>query len=154
MTITLPMTGGCACGKLRYRITAQPFMVTACHCTTCQNRTGSAFSMNMMVPRDGFEVAQGAVLTRTMATASGNLSVHNYCEACLVRTHSEPGANPAVTFVRPGTLDDTKELAPIAQIWTRSAQPWALAEGVRCFEQNMDAPGEMVRAWRAANPVS
>ena len=35
--------GGCLCGAVRYRTTAEPVVTTICHCTFCQRLTGSAF---------------------------------------------------------------------------------------------------------------
>src|SRR5438445_7926613 len=35
--------GGCLCGKVRYKVAAEPLRVTICHCTFCQRFTGSAF---------------------------------------------------------------------------------------------------------------
>jgi hypothetical protein len=38
----LPSKGGCQCEGVRYRITSDPVVVYACHCTTCQTQSGSA----------------------------------------------------------------------------------------------------------------
>jgi hypothetical protein len=43
--------GGCACGAARYRLTAAPLIVHACHCRDCQRLTGGAFALNMGLPR-------------------------------------------------------------------------------------------------------
>ena len=29
----IPFTGGCACGAIRYEISAEPLMTFKCHCT-------------------------------------------------------------------------------------------------------------------------
>jgi len=152
MTITLPLTGGCLCGAVRYEVTAQRLLVTACHCTTCQTRSGSAFAMTMIVPRGALGVTQGQPITREIPSASGRVSAHYYCDACLVRLYSEP-AMPTISYVRPGTLDDRKWITPAAQIWTRSAQPWAIAEGVPCFEEGFTDAGALIAAWQAAHQV-
>jgi len=39
----MDLEGGCACGAVRYRLTAPPLIVHACHCRDCQKLTGSAF---------------------------------------------------------------------------------------------------------------
>jgi hypothetical protein len=45
--------GGCFCGTVRYRITADPLFGFACHCTDCQQLTASAFSLGLAVPAGG-----------------------------------------------------------------------------------------------------
>ncbi|SPO00920.1 uncharacterized protein DNG_03668 [Cephalotrichum gorgonifer] len=44
-----PLRGGCACGHIRYTLTAPPIIVHCCHCTACQRETGSAFVLNAIV---------------------------------------------------------------------------------------------------------
>src|SRR5204863_376671 len=36
-------TGGCACGAIRYEITAEPIVTFNCHCRDCQKTTVGAF---------------------------------------------------------------------------------------------------------------
>jgi hypothetical protein len=151
MAPKIPLRGRCGCGAVRYELTAQPLMVTTCHCTTCQARTGSAFSMNMVVRRQDFSLVHGKTITRALTTGSGNINVHHFCDACLVRTHTEPQVHAQVVYVRPGTLEDPKWITPIAQIWTKSAHRWAITESIRCFDENPPDPMALVRAWREAN---
>ncbi len=55
----LPMTGGCACGAIRYEITSFPLLLYSCHCTDCQTISGSAFALNMPVATQGFRIVTG-----------------------------------------------------------------------------------------------
>ena len=52
-----PHDGGCACGKVRYVLRdtggMQPY---ACHCRDCQTRSGSAFTVQMFVPKDSLKI--------------------------------------------------------------------------------------------------
>src|SRR5204863_2805666 len=57
--MTLPLTGGCQCGALRYDITAAPSMTYTCHCTDCQQLTSSAFSLAITVPDSTFRLTKG-----------------------------------------------------------------------------------------------
>src|SRR5215831_5139117 len=52
----LPQTGGCQCGQVRYEITEEPQSVYTCHCLDCQRLTGSAFSLGIDVPENGFRL--------------------------------------------------------------------------------------------------
>jgi len=54
--------GGCRCGQVRFRFTAQPLLTMACHCRGCQRMTGSAFSLSAAYPASGFEVTAGEKL--------------------------------------------------------------------------------------------
>ncbi|KXH35003.1 glutathione-dependent formaldehyde-activating [Colletotrichum salicis] len=47
-----PLTGGCACGNIRYSLNAPPMVVHCCHCTSCQRETGTAFALNTVVEGD------------------------------------------------------------------------------------------------------
>jgi hypothetical protein len=49
--------GGCRCGRVRYRASLEGLPnVYACHCRDCQTWSGSAFSLQFMLPEDQFEV--------------------------------------------------------------------------------------------------
>jgi hypothetical protein len=43
------LEGGCACGAIRYRLTARPMFVHCGHCRDCQRQTGSAFVINALI---------------------------------------------------------------------------------------------------------
>ena len=44
------ISGGCLCGAVRYESSAEPLGSAICHCTDCQHVSGSAFSVNVVVP--------------------------------------------------------------------------------------------------------
>lgn len=66
------------------------------------------------------------------------------CPSCLIRTHSELLAHPEVIDVRPGTRDTPAVVAPIAQIWTSLALPWALLPNIPHYEEN---PPDVPALW-------
>jgi hypothetical protein len=46
------------CGAVRYLVT-RPFLTAyICHCHLCQKRTGSAFSLSVVLPADGLELVR------------------------------------------------------------------------------------------------
>lgn len=145
----LPLTGGCACGAVGYAVTAAPLTVYLCHCHDCQTRTGTAFSMGLPVPRSGFAITQGVPERRERAANSGRVSLQHHCPQCLARTHAEAEATPQIVTVRAGTLDDTSWVKPVAQMWTESAQPWAVQPHLLSYEKEPADPLEPVRAFRA-----
>ena len=121
---SLPLSGGCQCGRVRYRITAPPIALYACHCTECQKQSSAGFGMSLPVPRTGFEVSTGQVEIWARTAASGRTVECAFCRKCGTRLYHAPTRNQEIVNVKPGTLDDTAWLNPVAHLWTKSAQPW------------------------------
>ena len=46
---SLPLTGGCSCGAIRYEVASFPLLLYTCNCSDCQTASGSAFALNMPV---------------------------------------------------------------------------------------------------------
>jgi len=147
-----PYTGQCLCGATQYRVSEEPIMVYACHCTDCQKRSGASFGLSVWVPLAAIEVTKGSTEARTTSSAEGKVQQIRQCGRCYTRLWTEPPKRPTVGIVRGGTLDDTSWLQPVAHIWTRSAQPWfVFPEGVRRYEvqpASMDEVGELWRKYR------
>jgi hypothetical protein len=134
----LPLTGGCQCGALRYEISEAPLLTYTCHCTECQRRTSSAFSMGIVVPDSAFRLTAGEPKLVQRTADSGRVGTLWFCGNCCVWVCGapHPGQTGAIVrLVRGGTLDDTSWLRPTMHFWTRSKQPWViLPEGDQIFE--------------------
>ena len=129
------MTGGCACGAVRYKVTGKPISIHACHCTDCQSLSGSAFGMSMVLNQPDITLTRGQTAINEFA-ASKNVMHRHHCKDCGVAVwFSSPGYD-AVAAIKPGTLDDTSGLRPIAHMWVRSAQPWVhLGDELPVFDE-------------------
>jgi hypothetical protein len=129
------LEGGCACGKLRYRMRSAPMFVHCCHCKDCQRQTGTAFVLNALIETDRVDVLSGETRPFPMPTDSGRPHTVFRCTECGTAVWSEYGGLSALRFVRVGTLDDPKALPPDVHIYLRSKLPWiALPDGVPAFE--------------------
>jgi hypothetical protein len=144
-----PCEGGCACGAVRYRLFEDPLELHVCHCTDCQTITGSAFVMSMTTHRRSIEIVRGE---RTLVSFKNPGGINRRCAVCGCRIWSEPNTVPDIRTLRPGTLDDTSWLEPIAHIWTRSAQTWVeIPTDVLTYETQPDDHLDLVRAWKGRN---
>jgi hypothetical protein len=130
---TLPMDGGCRCGKVRLRISKPPIITMLCHCTGCQRMTASAFSTTIMVPTDGFEVTEGETV---IGGIHGELGHHHHCGWCKswMFTRVPPEYGPFVN-VRATMLDDATWFVPFAEVFTSEALPWAIAGAPHAYEK-------------------
>jgi hypothetical protein len=134
-TMTDMLNGGCACGRLRYRMHSKPMFVHCCHCKDCQRQTGTAFVLNALIEADRVELRSGDPVPCTMPTDSGRPHRVFRCPDCGTAVWSEYGGLTQLRFVRVGTLDDPTALPPDVHIYTRSKLPWVtLPAGVPAFD--------------------
>jgi hypothetical protein len=120
-----PLTGSCLCGAIRYTIGVPVTELRACHCTHCQRASGAAGSINAVVPSAAFEITQGTP-KRYDATAGSGRTLHRYfCGDCGSPIYSQRATGPETVVVRSGTFDNVEGMKITANIWTRSARPWA-----------------------------
>ncbi|MGH7987413.1 MAG: GFA family protein [Candidatus Binataceae bacterium] len=128
--------GGCACGRIRYKLNAAPLIVHACHCRDCQRMTGGAFVINLWIEKK-FVAAKGAV-PKSFRLAGGGGKPHDvfFCGECGTYLWSHyHGAPGDALFVRAGTLDDPSVVRPDVHIFTRSKLPWLeLPQDTPAFE--------------------
>lgn len=143
----LPLTGGCSCGAVRYRIDAFPLLLYACHCTDCQRQSGSAFAMSMPVTTDAFHITEGAPQPWRRTSREAEVTSW-FCGNCGGRIYGERSSRRQSINVRAGTLDDTTWLRPVAHLFMRSAQPWEqIADASICYEAMPDDFKEVAELW-------
>ena len=130
------LEGGCNCGQVRYSIDAQPVAVAQCHCSNCRRQSGSAFSVNLVVPKDAVTTSGELACYVDGDTQSGNPVNRLFCPRCGSPILSELTANPMVA-VKAGTLDDPAPFALGISLWNSTRLPWVeVVEGIPCFERN------------------
>ncbi|MBI1213147.1 MAG: aldehyde-activating protein [Alphaproteobacteria bacterium] len=112
--------GGCRCGRVRYRIAAGKLPnVYACHCRDCQTWSGSAFSLQFIVPEGALMVEGDPSLFELTSADGERVSRQRACPICFTRVYNTNTARPGLAVVRAGTLDRSDELAIVAHIWTK-----------------------------------
>lgn len=119
--------GSCHCGYIKFEAEADPEKVTICHCTDCQQSTGTAFRTNVPVDGKAFNMLSGQPTIYVKTTAeSGNPRAQAFCPKCGTPLYStSPGDGPKQSYmVRIGILRERDQLPPKKQIWWRSARPW------------------------------
>lgn len=123
----LPYEGGCHCGAIRYQCTRDPESTFYCHCRDCQRTTGSPFSMELMINREGFQI-QGPMQSYVVTGDSGKPVSRWFCAACGAGVFVECEADPQYIFLKVGSLDDASWVAPQMHIYTAAKQPWVLIQ--------------------------
>lgn len=75
---TLPMTGGCQCGAVRYEVAMRPERVHYCHCRMCQRAVGNAFALLAPVRREQLHYIRG----EPAQFQSSNFASRGFCRDC------------------------------------------------------------------------
>jgi len=119
------LTGSCLCGAIRYSISVPVTELRACHCTHCQKASGAAGSVNAVIPSSAFTITHGTP-KRYDAKAESGRTLHRYfCGDCGSSIYSQRATTPETVVVRAGLFDNAGEMKITANIWTKSARPWA-----------------------------
>jgi len=134
------LEGRCACSAVRYKLTASPLIVHACHCRDCQRLSGSAFVVNIWIERKFVELTDGAPKSFRLAGGTGKPHDVYFCQKCGTYLWSRYHGSPTDDlFVRAGTLDDPDAVSPDVHIFTRSKVPWLkLPERAKAFKSFYD----------------
>jgi hypothetical protein len=124
------ITGGCLCGRVRYRTSAAPTYTGVCHCRNCQRFTGSAFEVVLGFPK-GEVVLEGEVKIYHDISDAGRPIYRGFCPNCGSGVTSEVTLLPGVLAILAGTLDDPSAVRPTMELYCSSAQPWVGLAGER-----------------------
>lgn len=121
--MTLPFTGGCACGEIRFECNAEPIAMYNCHCRGCQKSGGAPYAPVLVVH------AHTLRCTGTPAEAMQRIKEDPHagrssCYRCGVPLFSHVETMPDIVLVNAIALDDPGWFSPVADIWIVYAQPW------------------------------
>jgi hypothetical protein len=119
---SLPLTGGCGCGAVRYEVSERPAGAAYCHCTRCQRRSGAAAQASARVVPGSFRIVAGEEHVRRWAPAGGFEKA--FCGACGSALFAQDPANPDTLAVRMGTFDGDPGVRPSARQFVADAAPW------------------------------
>jgi len=120
---TLPLTGGCMCGGVRYEVSEPLVGATYCHCKRCQRRTGAAASAQARVARGSLRVVSGEELLREWDPGGGGYA-KVFCSSCGSAMWSRHTEDPEVIAVRLGTFDEDPGIRPALRQFVAYAAPW------------------------------
>ncbi len=128
-------SGGCACGAIRFTVSAPPLGIGACHCAQCQKAAGGGPNYVALIPRAAFKLLRGTPRKVSRTTESGAIGHRCYCPDCGTPLWSEPAALPFLP-VKLGAFDESGDFTPGMHIYTSEAPAWhPIDRSLPCFEK-------------------
>jgi hypothetical protein len=114
----LPLEGGCLCGAVRYRISAEPRSAYYGHCRMCRRAAGAPVVARLTVANAGFAWIEGEPAVYRSSAEAERL----FCPAC--GTQLALRDEPDYLDVTLASLDDPEAVRPRYHIWTMSRIAW------------------------------
>lgn len=112
--------GGCLCGQVRFRLTAQPIDAGYCHCRMCQRNSGAPAVAWVIFPADSFSWIAGTPATY----ASSAHAERTFCTNCGSYMVFRTQDCPTEVSINTASLDDPNAFPPRMHIFTESRIPW------------------------------
>jgi len=117
------ITGGCACGAIRYEFTAEPVAAMHCQCRDCQHSSGTGHLSLMIVPKAAVTLT-GAPTFYATAADSGETVERGFCPRCGSPVLGRYTGFPDSIGLVAGSLDDPARFQPTVVFYAGSGQAW------------------------------
>ncbi len=121
--VSLPLTGGCNCGAVRYEISEPLVSALYCHCQRCQRRTGTAASATAMARPGTCRIVSGAEHLRRW-NPGGGVRDKVFCATCGSAMFIQEAGSDDIAGVRLGTFDGDPGIRPSYRAFVDYAAPW------------------------------
>ncbi len=119
MTIILPVTGSCLCGRIKFEASAQPRRVTHCHCEMCRRAVGAAVATFAT-----FESDKVAWLGEMQRYDSSDVGWRGFCPGCGSSVCFGYKPRPERIYITVGILDDPDAWPAGFHDYRDAAIPW------------------------------
>jgi hypothetical protein len=143
---SVPVSGGCLCGAVRFE--GEAFMRSAyyCHCRICQKSSGAPFEIGVRIKAGTLRFTKGA----PTYYRSSSFSKRGFCGTCGSRLLWAPtdSKNEWSTNVAVCALDNPADVRPSCHTYTDTKLPWLhIPDGLPGFTAPEMPP--VVARWKA-----
>jgi hypothetical protein len=119
-----PYTGGCACGAIRYEISAEPIAMNDCQCRDCQSTGGTGHGSYLTFPSKKAVKLEGEATHWDMVGDSGNVKTRGFCPACGSPVYLTFSAMSDLFTIHAASLDDPDRYKPQMVTYTVRGHAW------------------------------
>ncbi len=112
--------GGCLCGRIRYRLNAEPLHAAHCHCSQCRRASGAPFLIWVAFPADSFAFTQGD----PGIYHASDFAERTFCPNCGTQITFRHVESTHQVDVIAGSLDNAEAVQPVHHIWNSAKLGW------------------------------
>jgi hypothetical protein len=105
-------SGGCACGAIRYEISAEPIFMNHCQCLDCQHTSGTGHGSYLTFTPHARVKLQGEATHWNMVGDSGDVKTRGFCPTCGSPVFLTFAAMPDLFTIHAASLDDPSRFKP------------------------------------------
>ena len=117
------LSGGCACGAVRYESDGEVEVSFHCHCRKCQRSTGAGHASAFGLPVKDVTLS-GGIREFKASSDSGADTYSGFCPTCGSPILSRSARFPERVYFHAATLDDPSIFSASMTIFEDQAQPW------------------------------
>jgi hypothetical protein len=121
-------TATCRCGQLRAVATGEPVRVSVCHCLECQQRSGSAFSVQARWP-DVCVTITGDFREWSRTGGSNGTGFFRFCPICSATIAYVIDRMPGLTAIPVGAFADPDFPSPEYSVYETRKHRWVAVVG-------------------------
>lgn len=120
-------TAHCACRQLQVESDGDPLIVSLCHCTECQRRTGSPFGLGAWYAKENVRI-RGETKTFVRPIEDRTVTNH-FCPRCGGTVLWEASKREGLIAVAVGMFGDPNFPPPARSIFEEAKHPWVALNG-------------------------
>ena len=117
------LTGGCLCGAVRYKVSADLIFSGKCYCDDCRKTSGSGHNAVIGVPEGAVEI-KGKLTEYKKAGGSGQPITRRFCPVCGSKISTTVAVMPGVLLITASSLDEPEKFKSQMSIYTSRAPSW------------------------------
>jgi hypothetical protein len=118
-------SGSCACGGVTVEAKGDPATVSMCHCTQCQKRTGSSYSVHAYFQRAAVAI-RGETRAHRRTGDTGCYITFHFCPVCASTLHWDVEAMPDMVGIPVGVFADPAFPPPTTSIFVPQKHRWVV----------------------------
>ena len=135
-----PLSGGCLCGGVRYRITGPRCNIVCCHCANCR-RTQGHFAAYTALERTDLQMLADSTLSWYHDVSPDTR--RGFCKCCGASLFWDANDGKGRISVAAGSLDDSGELETVGHIFVSEAGGYyRIDDDLPRFERGSDGAFE------------